>query len=78
VSDPRFDSHCGRAGCPCPHTDPCYKGFEDYMQEDHKWIAMFCHLCRGQQRRIVDEAQSPEQRGQRLRARSIAQQWTGA
>ena len=74
-----LDRHCKRGGCPCPHRDPCYQGFEDYYDATRgEWLSVFCAICRGQQRKIVDESRDAEERGRRLRARGMSQQWTGA
>ena len=74
MTDPRLDRRCGRPGCACPHTDPCYRGFDEFYDDDRGWVTVFCTVCHPQQRRIIDEAPTPQERDKRLRARSGTEQ----
>ncbi len=37
------DRHCQRTGCPCTHSEPCYKGWID---REHESVTAPCSVCR--------------------------------
>lgn len=66
------DRHCGRAGCGCTHTDPCYRGWLD----EAATVAVPCRRCREELHDLLAEIPGPGGRTPAdmslLRGRSMA------
>jgi len=65
------EAHCGKAGCLCTHSDPCFKGWVPSVTEG--WTVP-CGVCRGDLARVLASINPPGQRNEsdfaRLRNRT--------
>lgn len=43
-TNPRYDAHCRRHGCPCTHDHPCFRGWID--PDDPTIGTTPCQYCR--------------------------------
>lgn len=55
---PTLDSHCKRQGCPCNHTPPCYRGWND----DNP--GQFCRTCNPIRQAAIDDMPPAGKRSQ--------------
>lgn len=62
-----LDTHCGKGGCTCSHTDPCYRGWMDSTDS-----TAACPNCRPGLAQVLSELPPPRFRneydGSRLRS----------
>jgi hypothetical protein len=65
-----LDAHCGRQGCECTHTGPCYRGWVD---DPRGQVTGPCRMCRVELAAVLDQIPSGKHRtaidGNRIRNR---------